>query len=105
MARSTSGLISIAVFVASLTICVSAIRARQPDLRGYDLTETGLVPKYPTGYRCSPLTSLHASWIDVDGSKRDERHSGVDLGRLNDQILAPAPAVIRSANQLRVAPQ
>ena len=41
-------------------------------------------------------TSLNASWIDVDGSMRDEKHSGVDGGRLNDEILAPAPGTVRA---------
>jgi hypothetical protein len=64
--------------------------------KGYDITPTGLSPAYPAGYECSPLTSLYASWIDVDGSMRDEKHSGVDGGRLNDEILAPAPGTVRA---------
>lgn len=55
---------------------------------------TGLVPVYPEGYDCSPLTSLYASMIDVDGSERDEPHSGVDGGRYGDNILAPAGGVV-----------
>ena len=72
--------------------------ARQDDahLKGYDITPTDLKPVYPAGYECSPLTSLYASWIDVDGSRRDEIHSGVDGGRLNDEILAPAPGTVRA---------
>lgn len=64
--------------------------------KGYDITPTGLKPQYPEGYECSPLTSLYASWIDVDGSLRDEPHSGVDGGRLGDSILAPGPGVVRA---------
>jgi murein DD-endopeptidase MepM/ murein hydrolase activator NlpD len=44
---------------------------------------------------CPPLTSLYASWIDVDGTRRKERHSGVDGGRLGDPVLAPAPGKVR----------
>jgi hypothetical protein len=64
-------------------------------LKGYDIRRTGLRPRYPAGYACSPLTSLYASWIDVDRTRRDERHSGVDGGRLGDAILAPAPGRVR----------
>jgi hypothetical protein len=66
-----------------------AARAREASLRGYGITETGLLPSYPDG--CSPLTSLYASWTDVDGSQRDEAHSGVDGGRLGEPIFAPGP--------------
>jgi hypothetical protein len=69
--------------------------ATETRLKGYGITPTGLKPRYPTGYRCSPLTSLYASFIDVDRSRRDEPHSGVDGGRLGDAILAPAPATVR----------
>lgn len=59
--------------------------------KGYDITKTGLIPRYPSDMSCSPLTSLYASWDDVDGTRRDEPHSGVDGGRLGDPILAPGP--------------
>jgi murein DD-endopeptidase MepM/ murein hydrolase activator NlpD len=60
----------------------------------YGIRATGLVPKYPESHDCSPLTSLYASWVDVDGSRRRERHSGVDGGRLGDRILAPAAGTV-----------
>jgi murein DD-endopeptidase MepM/ murein hydrolase activator NlpD len=69
--------------------------AVENSLRGYDLASTGLQPSYPKDYDCPPLTSLYASWIDVDGTRRKERHSGLDGGRLGDPILAPAPAMVR----------
>ena len=68
------------------------------DLKGYDIKPTGLRPQYPAGF-CSPLTSLYASWIDVDGTRRTEAHSGVDGGRLDDPILAPGPGTIRAVWQ------
>jgi murein DD-endopeptidase MepM/ murein hydrolase activator NlpD len=64
--------------------------------KGYDITTSRLVPVYPEGYDCSPLTSLYASWRDVDGSRRKEAHSGVDGGRLGEPILAPAPGVVKA---------
>jgi hypothetical protein len=64
-------------------------------LKGYDYKVSGLKPLYPAGYQCSPLTSFYASWIDVDGSRRDELHSGIDGGHLGDPVLAPAPATVR----------
>jgi murein DD-endopeptidase MepM/ murein hydrolase activator NlpD len=65
--------------------------------KGLGIKRTGLIPRYPPGLSCPPMTSLYASWDDVDGTQRDEPHSGIDAGRLGDQILAPAPGVIRAA--------
>ena len=47
-----------------------AVSAKGDDahLKGYNIKPTGLSPVYPAGYECSRLTSLCASWIDVDGS-------------------------------------
>lgn len=59
--------------------------------KGYDISRTGLTPRYPANMRCSPLTSFYASWDDVDGTRRDQAHSGVDGGRLGEPILSPAP--------------
>jgi hypothetical protein len=69
--------------------------ADEDSLKGYNITETGLRPVYPRRRACSRLTSLYASWIDVDGTRRDEKHSGIDGGRLGDAVLAPAPGVVR----------
>ncbi len=69
--------------------------AVERSLKGYDIASTGLQPSYPRNYECPPLTSLYASWIDVDGTRRKERHSGVDGGRLGDTILDPAPGRVR----------
>lgn len=55
-----------------------------------------MVPVYPDNYSCSPLTSLYASWIDVDGTRRDEQHTGVDGGRLGEWVVAPAPGKVRA---------
>ena len=65
-------------------------------LKGYEITATGLTPEYPAAYECSALTSLYASWTDVDGSRREEPHSGVDGGRLGEPILAPGRGTIRA---------
>jgi len=64
--------------------------------KGYDISPTGLRPVYPADYDCSPLTSLYASWIDVDGTRRDEVHSGIDGGRIGEPVLAPAPGTVRA---------
>ena len=53
-----------------------------------------LAPDYPLDRDCSPLTSLFSSWDDVDGSKRDTPHTGVDGGRLGDAVLVPAPGEV-----------
>jgi murein DD-endopeptidase MepM/ murein hydrolase activator NlpD len=80
-------------------VMASDVIARSKDdfaLKGYDIKSTGLEPRYPAGFACSPLTSLYASWIDVDGTRRTEPHSGLDGGRLGDPILAPGPGAIRA---------
>lgn len=64
--------------------------------KGYDITRSKLVPIYPDGYHCSPLTSLYASWRDIDGSQRSEPHSGVDGGRLGEDIIAPASGTVKA---------
>lgn len=64
--------------------------------KGYNITATGLKPHYPPRYKCSPLTSLYASMIDVDGTRRKKWHSGIDAGRLGDPIFAPASGVIKA---------
>lgn len=71
------------------------LRAHETSLKGYGITETGLRPVYPAG--CSKLTSLYASWIDVDGGDRDEIHSGVDGGAIGEPIFAPASGEVRAA--------
>lgn len=77
-----------AYFAAACTAFGADMPARQ---KGYDISKTGLMPRYPSSKSCSPLTSLYASWDDVDGTRREEPHSGVDGGRLGDPILSPAP--------------
>lgn len=64
------------------------------ELKGYGRRPTGLVPVYPEGVPVPRLTSLYGSWTDVDGSMRDEAHSGVDGGDLGDMILSPARATV-----------
>lgn len=71
--------------------------ARDRDLKGYGITKTGLAPHYPSSFSCSPLTSLYASWTDVDGSQRDEIHSGVDGGRLGEDLLSPGAGTVIAA--------
>ncbi|MGD9670448.1 MAG: M23 family metallopeptidase [Hyphomicrobiaceae bacterium] len=63
---------------------------------GFEIEPTGLVPIYPDDYDCSPLTSLYASWIDVDGTRRDEAHTGVDGGRIGEWVIAPASGTVRA---------
>lgn len=52
--------------------------------------ERRLTPVYPDDKDCPPVTSLFSSWDDLDGSKRDEPHTGIDAGRLGDAVIAPA---------------
>jgi hypothetical protein len=90
----------VAITLPMVAALLATASAEGPDgsmRKGYDITETGLVPEYPAAYSCPPITSMYASWIDVDGTRRDEKHSGIDLGRLNDRILAPAPGIVRAA--------
>ena len=98
----TIGLAASAIVAAGLflsSVVPNTSRAQTARHKGYGITRSGLIPRYPEGYECSPLTSLYASWKDVDGSGREERHSGIDGGRLGDEILAPAPGVIKAVWQ------
>src|SRR5262245_13672861 len=85
--------------LAAVLVGVSGMKARanDRDLRGHGIAKTGLTPVYPDGFACSPLTSLYASWIDVDETRRSEVHSGVDGGRLGEEVLAPAPGTVVAA--------
>jgi murein DD-endopeptidase MepM/ murein hydrolase activator NlpD len=65
--------------------------------KGLGIKKTGLIPRYPADFTCPPVTSFYASWDDIDGTKRDEPHSGIDAGRLGDQIIAPAAGVVVAA--------
>lgn len=96
-----SGRIAVAGIACAIPLLVLGCMSSQPESPspGYDIAWTGLVPVYPDGYHCSPLTSLYASWIDVDGSKRDEAHSGVDGGRYGEDVLAPADGTVVAAWQ------
>jgi murein DD-endopeptidase MepM/ murein hydrolase activator NlpD len=67
-----------------------------PMKKGYGVKETGLKPVFPANYKCSPITSLYASWLDVDGTRRDEIHTGIDAGKLGEEILAPAAGTVRA---------
>jgi murein DD-endopeptidase MepM/ murein hydrolase activator NlpD len=88
--------LSVLVALSAFGVHVMPLTDYRRVTKGYGVTETGLQPRYPEGFACSPLTSLYASWIDVDGSERDEIHSGVDGGRLGEAILAPGPGIVRA---------
>jgi len=88
--------VAVSAALAAIAVLPMGTRAQNPTLKGYGITKTGLLPVYPPGFDCSPLTSLYASWKDVDGSKRSEPHSGIDGGRLGEDILAPADGTVRA---------
>lgn len=60
------------------------------------VTPSGLKAIYPAGFDCTRIASSYASWIDVDGTRRDEIHTGVDVGRLGEWVLAPASGTVRA---------
>jgi len=86
-----------AVAAALTVVAGHAFCQTDSPLKGLDVTRTGLIPRYPADLVCPPLTSFYASWDDVDGTRRHEAHSGVDAGRLGDEILAPGPGVVIAA--------
>ncbi len=82
---------SLYVVATFLAVVVAAVTA----WHGVTVTQaaeltTGLIPIYPAVKTCSPMTSLFASMLDLDGSIREEPHSGIDAGAWGDAILAPA---------------
>lgn len=94
MGRRLILVIAAAALIVTAMGLSMATKKRKYTAITYEIRASGLVPKYPRTHDCSPLTSLYASWLDVDGGRRDERHSGVDGGRLGDRILAPAAATV-----------
>jgi murein DD-endopeptidase MepM/ murein hydrolase activator NlpD len=95
MNRKLIGLFSSTAF---LTVMSEHCNAGPDAVRtGLDVKKTGLIPRYPTGLTCPTVTSFYGSWNDVDGSKRDEPHSGIDAGGLGNQIRAPGPGVVVAA--------
>ena len=89
--------IAFAVAVVLTGAAGNAFSQADGPLKGLDIKKTGLIPRYPVGLACPPMTSFYASWDDVDGTRRHEPHSGVDAGRLGDDILAPASGVVIAA--------
>ena len=87
-----------AIWFTSAVMAESGMASNEsvPMKKGYGVTETGLKPVYPRNYNCSPMTSLYASWTDVDGSRRDEIHTGIDAGKFGEWILAPASGTVRA---------
>ena len=58
-------------FLATLGIAGEFNRAAAQEFhfsKGYAIKKPGLIPRYPASDNCSPLTSLYASWDDVDGA-------------------------------------
>lgn len=94
--------LSVSVTIATLSAAIANFtydadaRSKVSRAKGYNITATGLRPHYPSGFKCSPLTSLYASMIDVDGSRRSRHHSGIDAGKLGDPIFAPASGIIKA---------
>jgi len=62
---------------------------------------TGLRLRYPVDLSCGLVTSLFGSWDDLDGSRRDAPHEGIDLGRLGDRVIAPASGTITAIWQVK----
>ena len=66
--------------------------------QGFDpesgIPQGGLHPVFPKGFTCPPITSYYASWLDVDGTRREDVHEGIDLGNWGDAILAPADGTV-----------
>lgn len=92
------GVLLILAIAAGITMFGSGRKsADQMKLKGLGVVATGLKPLYPANYTCSKLTSLYASWIDVDGSRRSEPHSGIDGGALGEPIYAPGPGTVVAA--------
>lgn len=64
------------------------------DFRGYGGTPTGLRPVYPDYADCPPITSHYGSTFDLDGTRRQRSHEGIDAGTFGTPVLAPAPGTI-----------
>ncbi len=81
-----------ATLVATLNVAVASNHL--DSLKGYDASPTVPRPVYPDTHTCSRITSLYGSWMDLDGTRREERHVGIDVGEFGDTVLAPAAGVV-----------
>lgn len=50
----------------------------------------GVSPVYPDRMKCGKISSGFGAIFDLDGSRRDVRHEGIDFGDLGDTVIAPA---------------
>lgn len=53
-----------------------------------------IVPVYPDGMKCGEITSGFGDVFDLDGSRRDVLHEGIDLGNLGDTVIAPGDGTV-----------
>jgi len=61
-----------------------------PVLTGWAKT----VPVYPAGMKCGKISSYFGDTLDLDGTRRDVAHEGIDLGNLGDRVIAPANGTV-----------
>jgi hypothetical protein len=64
-------------------------------------TDTKLHPAYPAKFPCGRITSKFGSMIDLDGSRRDRPHVGMDFGEFGDTVIAPAPGKVKAIWQVQ----
>jgi murein DD-endopeptidase MepM/ murein hydrolase activator NlpD len=91
-----SSLRALSLICATLgaTLNVAVASSHLDSLEGFDASPTILRPVYPDTHRCARITSLYGSWIDLDGTRRDVRHEGIDIGEFGGIVLAPSSGVI-----------
>lgn len=76
----------------SLWICLqyAAAQTRSESDNGFGLTF------YSRDMNCGQITSGFGSVIDLDGTRRDQPHTGIDFGNLGDRVIAPADGTVRA---------
>lgn len=82
----------VAAALIAASLLSSPVTAQSP--AGTVESPRKLMPRYPRGRDCPPVTSLFSSWDDIDGTKRSTPHSGIDLGDFGDLIMAPAAGTV-----------
>lgn len=80
--------------IGFLILCLGAMSPQLTQAQTANHNTVQYSPVYPPNMRCSRISSLFGSMLDLDGSKRDTAHTGIDLGVFGDVVIAPADGMI-----------
>lgn len=80
--------------ILCLSLCLTAVLPYPAQAQGTSDGTVEYKPVYPRNMHCGKISSLFGSMLDLDGSRRDAAHTGIDFGEFGDVVIAPADGVI-----------